>query len=169
MKDCNWPGTDTTSPPTKGSAWQKVSGLGKLLAGWREEVLDDIQCGIRVFGVLKHGGAEADRFPVEGLSPVGGEMNLSVGGCHSRIAQVDLIWQTQVGQSTRDSPAQVEEHGVGLASFQLSQMRLIELCRVGIAPQEALFEIREPIVASQQSRTPVVCSIPWGRGSDRFS
>ena len=42
-------------------------------------------------GVVQRCRAEADRFPVKGLSRVGSEMDLGVGRRQRWIAQVDLI------------------------------------------------------------------------------
>src|ERR1700694_2157210 len=105
-----------------------------------------MQCGLGVAGIVQHGGAEADRFPVKGLSYVGSEMGLSVVRRHCWIAQVDLIRQAQVGQFTVGSRAQIEEHSVDLAVLKLSEVKLVHLLRVGITPQEARFEIGETIV-----------------------
>jgi hypothetical protein len=123
-----------------------VCSLYELLAGWREQKFDQLQCCVRMVGILQHGRTKADRLPIEGLSCVGGEMDPLVGGCHRWIAQVDSIWERQVRQGTLTSGTQIEKQSVDLTPFQLSQIQLVDLLRVGIAPQDMLFEIREMIV-----------------------
>src|SRR6266852_5891992 len=73
-------------------------------------------------------------------------MDLSVGSRQRWIAQINLIRQVQVWQSAVGGRAQIEEHGVDLAVLKLSEVKLVHLLRVGLAPQEARFEIGETIV-----------------------
>ena len=131
----------------QGRGWEKVRSLDVLLTSGREQILDELQRSLGVAGVIQHGGAEADRFPTKGLSRVGGEMDLSVVCLHCWIAQIDLIRQAQVGQSAVGGRTQIEEHGVDLTVLKLSEVKLVDLLRVGIAPQEARFEIGETIVS----------------------
>src|SRR5260370_18357187 len=108
-------------PANQGRTWQKVCGLDELLARGREQILDKLQRGRRIAGVVQYRRAEADRFPVKGLSCVGGEMYLSVVRCQYRIAQVDLIGEQQVRQPETPSPAPVEEHRGDFTTLELRE------------------------------------------------
>src|SRR5258708_38824415 len=83
-------------PADQGRTWQKVRGLDELLARGREQILDKLQRGRRIAGVVQYRRAEADRLPGKGLSRVSGDMDPSVVRCQCRIAQVDLIGDRQV-------------------------------------------------------------------------
>src|ERR1700758_3487995 len=92
----------------QGRTGQKVRVPHELLAGGREEVLDKLQGGLRLAGVVQHRRAETDRLTGKGLSRVGGEMDPRVVRRQCRIAQVDLIGEQQVGQTQALYRAQVE-------------------------------------------------------------
>src|SRR5260221_6055265 len=105
-----------------------------------------MQRGLRIAGIVQHCCAEADRFSVKGLSRAGGEMDSRVVHRQCWTAQVDLIGETQERQREIASRTQVEEHSADLAALELRESEAIHLLGVGIAPQQALFEIGEAIV-----------------------
>src|SRR5260370_11492140 len=78
-------------PADQGRTRQRVRGLDELLARGREQVLDKLQRGRRIAGVVQYRRAEADRLPGKGLSRVSGEIDPSAVRCQCRIAQPELI------------------------------------------------------------------------------